>query len=181
MTDQQLVQGCLEGSSKHQKMLFEKFSRPLFQVSRRYSKDTMDAEDVLQDAWIRIFKSLDKYQERGNLLAWMRKIVIHVALRKKERKWFENEKHDLENINPPRIEAKAISQMGAEEILGHVLGLPDGYKEVFKLFVIEGYSHKEIGELMNIKESTSRVKLSKARKRMQECINFSNKFYAYGS
>ncbi len=181
MTDSQLIKAILRGEAKAQKALFEKHTPGLFQVSLRYSKNEMDAEDVLQDAWMKIFKGLSAYREEGKLFAWMKKIVVHTALRKKERAWFKNESTRIHDIRHPKVDPNAIQDMTADEILGYVLNLPEGYKQVFKLFVIDGFSHKEIGELLNIEASTSRAKLTHARKWMRETIMNANKLYAHES
>ena len=178
MTDQQLIQDSIKGSAKAQRMLFDKYTAPLFLVSQRYSKNKMDAEDALQESWIKIFKALSKYEEQGKLLAWMKRITIHTALRRKQSSWFKNEEIGLDSSVDPRFNPKAVDQMTADEILGYVLNLPPGYKEVFTLFVIEGYSHREIGELLGIQASTSRAKLTIARKKMQKSILEANKIYA---
>jgi len=181
MTDQQLISSSLNGDSKAQRLLFDRYSDPLFLVSQRYTKNRMDAEDVLQESWIKIFRALDKYKEQGMLLAWMKKIVIHTALGKKRSAWFKKEKVGLENVAEPALQSKAVDKMSADEILSYVLNLPDGYKEIFTLFVIEGYSHKEIGKFLGIEASTSRAKLTMARKKMQESFLKANKIYSYVS
>lgn len=178
MTDAQLIAACLKGDPKAQRVLFDQYTRPLYQVSLRYSKTRMDAEDALQDAWVNIFKGLSTYREEGKLESWMKRIVIHSALRKQRVKWFKNENTDIEKVNDPSFSPQALSQMTADEILGYVLNLPAGYKEIFTLFVIEGYSHKEIGLLLGIEASTSRSKLTRARKKMQSSILLANKNYA---
>ncbi len=181
MTDQQLIKACIAGKAKSQRALFDKYSYPLMQVSMRYSATKADAEDVLQEAWIKIFNALKNYQEQGKFLAWMKMIVIRVALRKKEKASFKNEKAGLSDIVHPKLDPSMIEDMTANEILGYVLNLPKGYQEVFKLFVIDGLSHKEIGELLNIEASTSRAKLTTARRKMQQTIINANKIYAHES
>jgi len=181
VNDQQLIQASIEGNQKAQRLFFEKYTKQLFVASMRYSKNRMDAEDALQEAWINIFKSLGKYREEGKLLGWMKRIVINAALRKKQSSWFKNEEIGLQNSREAKLSPVAIDTMSANEILDHVLNLPPGYKEVFTLFVIDGYSHKEIGDLLNIKASTSRSKLTLARRKMQQSILKGNKIYAYVS
>ncbi len=181
MTERKIIEGCLIQDSKSQRMLFDNYSYPLFQVSMRYSDSKMDAEDVLQEAWVKIFNGLKNYRDEGKFLSWMKTIVIRVALRKKESFWFRNERADIENVPQQGFSPGVVEKMSADEILDQVIQLPSGYKEVFKLFVIDGFSHKEIGRLMNIAESTSRVKLTVARKWMRESILKSNKIYVHES
>lgn len=178
MTDQQLIADSLKNDHRAQRVLFDRYTSTLFQVSMRYSSTKMDAEDALQEAWINIFKGLEKYNEQGKLLAWMKKITIHCALRKRQSSWFTTEEIGLDYKSIPKFNPQAIDQMSADEILGYVLNLPPGYKEVFTLFVIEGYSHKEIGEFLGIEASTSRAKLTTARKHMRNSVLEANKIYS---
>jgi len=178
MTDQQLIQASIKGNAKAQRALFNRHTNTLFQVSMRYSKNRMDAEDVMQEAWVKIFKGLEKYQEQGKFVGWMKKIVIHTALRRKQSSWFTNEEIGLDSSVDPRFNPQAVDTMSANEILDYVLNLPPGYKEIFTMFVIEGFSHKEIGEVLGIQASTSRAKLTTARKKMQKSILEANKIYS---
>lgn len=178
MTNEKLIEGCLSGDRKSQRILFDRYTKSLLSVSRRYSRNTADAEDVVQDSWIKIFNGLKTYNEMGQLEAWMKKIVIRVALRKQQSAAFKKEDLGIADNFHPAINTDVVEKMSADEILDKVLRLPTGYKEIFKLFVIEGYSHREIGELMNIEESTSRAKLTKARKWMRESIVKSQKKFA---
>ena len=178
MTDQQLIIASLNNDPKAQRALFDRYTSALFQVSMRYSKTKMDAEDALQESWVKIFKGLENYTEQGKLLAWMKRITIHCALRKRQSSWFTTEEIGLKSKSDPKFNPQAIDQMTADEILGYVLNLPPGYKEVFTLFVIEGYSHKEIGEFLGIEASTSRAKLTTARKKMRQSVLEANKIYS---
>lgn len=128
----------------------------------------MEAEDVLQDAFIKVFDNIDKFQFKGSFEAWIRRIVINTALKNYQRKHFHQEKMglEMEAIDLP-VEPSIFAHLDEEALLDLIARLPDGYRVVFNLYAIEGYSHKEIAEMMNIKEGTSRTQLLKARKWLQ--------------
>ena len=170
MDDRQIVEGCLKGHGSTQKLLFDKFSGKLFTVCRRYTKDDLEAEDVMQEGFVLVFKKLDTFQFKGSLHNWMRTIMVNVALRKLQKKSRRDTSYNLDQIEEPSYEANIIASMSAEEIIKHVQKLPEGYRNVFNLYVIEGYKHNEIGKLLNIGESTSRSQLTKARRMLQKSL-----------
>lgn len=140
----------------------------LLTVCRRYARDESMAKDVLQETLIRIFQNIGKYRDSGSFEAWMRKIAVRRSLQWLEKSHFRYEIHaevvpDRE-INVPEI----YHQLGAEEIMNLIGELPSGFRTVFNLYVVEGYSHKEIGDLLNITENTSRSQLARARKVLQQ-------------
>lgn len=171
MDDHLLIEGCLKGQSHMQKLLYDKYSGKLFTVCRRYTKDGLEAEDVIQEGFILVFKKLDTFRFKGSLYGWMRTIMVNVALRKLQKKSRKDTSYNLEQINEPSYEIDVIASMSAEEIIKHVQALPTGYRNVFNLYVMEGYKHHEIAELLNIGESTSRSQLTKARRMLQKALH----------
>ena len=155
------------------------YSPFLYNVSRRYTKNTQDAEDALQDAWINIFRNLDQYKEEGRLEAWMKRIVINAALSMYRKKWssvvLTEESFELEKAFDPCI----IKTLEVEDMMRYIKQLPSGYQEIFTLYVIDEFKHEEIGEMLGIGPSTSRAKLSIARKKLKAIIQSSNKIYQY--
>lgn len=153
----------------------------LFTVARRYCGQMQDAQDVLQDSFVKILNALQtNYSEEGKLEAWMRTVVITTALNhlNSRKRKFETAVEDIpfDAGNSPEVYA----QLGAEQLLKLVESLPDGYREVFNLAVIENYSHREISELMGISEGTSRSQLMRARQLLQKMIERIEN-YAYGN
>lgn len=143
-------------------------------ICLRYTQDEAEAEDVLQEAFIRIFKSLDSYEKKGPLGAWVRKITVNSALehcRKSEtarRHWLHVcETHDLNSVTPD----EAIERLNLEALLQKIQQLPPGFRAVFNLYAIEGYTHQEIGELLGISAGTSKSQYSRARLLLREMIN----------
>jgi len=139
-------------------------------VCRRYAGDQTEAEDILQEAFIRVFNNIGQYRFEGSLEGWIRRIVIHTALRilqKKKIRFAEiNDSMDVEHTG----NVDGIAALGAEELLKLISALPDGYRIVFNLYVLEGYDHNEIASMLDINSATSRSQLSKARKVLQTQI-----------
>lgn len=136
-------------------------------VCLRYARNRADAEDILQDGFVLLFRNIGKYESKGSFEGWMRKIFVNTALKKYQRKRFEKERIGIENTKEPELDASAISSMSEKEILKLIEELPDGYRIVFNMYAIEGYSHREIADTLGINEATSRTQLLKARKQLQ--------------
>lgn len=176
LSDKDLIQKCIAGSRLHQKSLFDMYSKKMMTVCLRYGRDQQEAEDILQEGFIKVFKSLEKYKYKGSFEGWIRKIILNTALNKVSKKYFSHERDNIDDYDA--LEAttpEIISTLSVEEILKIISQLPKGYKIVFNLYAIEGYSHKEIAEMLEIEEGTSRSQLAKARKMLQEQVEQSKK------
>lgn len=178
MTEKKLVKGCLRADRKSQEELFRRYSGKMLAVCMRYARHRMEAEDLLQDAFIKVYQNLDKFKFSGSLEGWIRRIVINTALKAYGKKSFQNEQIGLESTIEQIKDPTILASINEEELLKLVSRLPDGYRIVFNLFAIEGYSHKEIAELLGIQESTSRSQLVKARKMLQQLIEQIQKIVA---
>jgi RNA polymerase sigma factor (sigma-70 family) len=169
-----LIRACINNERWAQKRLYEDHYSPMMALAMRYSGNNEDALDILHESFIKIFRNLHKYQTGTSLLSWMRKIIINTAIDfyRKDVKHRADEldaaKHVSTNI------PDAISELSSEEILGALQRLPHSYRSVFNMFVIEGYSHKEISDLLGINESTCRSNLVKARTKLKEILLSSN-------
>ncbi|MEO1517600.1 MAG: sigma-70 family RNA polymerase sigma factor [Bacteroidota bacterium] len=162
-----LVHKCQQGDPHYQRELVVRYSPMLLTVCRRYSRDEAAAKDILQESLIKILRGIVNYQPIGSFEAWMRRIAINTALQSFDKKCFQNEVYTIEQIPERTIVPDVYSRLEAEELMQLIAQLPQGYQQVFNLFAIEGYSHKEIGELLGIEESTSRSQLLRARKLLQ--------------
>ena len=157
MTEKQLIEGCRNGERLAQKELYETYSRKMMGVCLRYVSDRETARDLLQDGFVKVFTSMDSYSGLGSFEGWMRKIFVNCALEYLRKSDVLREAVDLDNtVELVHPDSSAISDMSAVELMKLVQELPAGFRTVFNLFAIEGYSHKEISEMMNITESTSR-------------------------
>jgi RNA polymerase sigma factor (sigma-70 family) len=169
LTDQKLVEGCKKGNAKSQRWLFDQYAGKMMTVCRRYSCDQDEAEDMLQESFIRVFQYIDQYRFEGSLEGWIRRIVVHTALRILQKKKFHFTDID-EDLEVQSMDSDAVSNLGTEELLKLISGLPDGYRIVFNLYVLEGYDHNEIAGMLDISPVTSRSQLSKARKLLKTQI-----------
>lgn len=172
MNEQQLIESCRRGERIGQKELYDRFARKMMGVCYRYVNDKETALDLLQDGFVKVFLSLDSYSGTGSFEGWVRRIFVNTALEYLRKADVLRDSTDLDNtaelVQP---EASVLSVMAADELMQLVKELPPGFRMVFNLFAIEGYSHKEIGEMLNITESTSRSQYTRARQMLQKKIN----------
>ncbi len=168
--DVELIEGCRRQDRQAQKRLYDLYSSKLYALCCRYIKDKMEAEDVLITAFTKILNRIDQYSGEGNFEGWMRKVVVNDALsylRKNKNMYLET---DITAADYEPDYEKLEDQLEAEDLLKMIDSLPTGYRIVFNLYSIEGYSHKEIGDQLGISESTSKSQLSRARVALQKCL-----------
>jgi RNA polymerase sigma factor (sigma-70 family) len=173
---EQIVKGCLKEEPKHQRALYERFARPMLGICLRYSSDRMDAEDVLQLGFVKVFKSLNTFQG-GSFEGWIKRIFIHESInqyKSRKRKPIDfTENDDPALLNQSDNFADALSQLRAQEIMKLLSNLPEGARLVFNMFAIEGYGHAEISELLGITIGTSKSQYSRARHLLKEQLSHS--------
>jgi len=171
MDEKQLIDGCIKGDRKAQKALYDKYSRRMMAVCLRYIKDMEDARDLLQEGFIKLYTNIHQYVGEGLFDGWVRKIFVNCALERLRQQDILKNTVDIYETDYADIpDESTIALMSAEEIMVYVRSLPDGFRTVFNLFAVEGYSHKEIGLKLNITESTSRSQYMRARKMLQKMI-----------
>ncbi|MCX6244566.1 MAG: RNA polymerase sigma factor [Bacteroidetes bacterium] len=164
-------------------MLYDQHAPWLLAVCLRYTGNREDAEDVLHDGFMKIIRSIKDFKQTGSREAWMKKIMVNTALNfirdRKREKIFTNEDPDPETIREDdETEEICGSNLSKEQLMELVLSLPDGYRMVFNLYVMEDYTHKEIGEMLGISENTSKSQLSKARRFLRKRLfEYQNKTY----
>ncbi len=171
LSEDEIIEGCIRNDVHCQRMLYERFAPKMMGVSLRYCNSKMEAEDVLQDAFIKIFDKISTFQKRGSFEGWIRKIVVFTALKSNDKRVKKFEPGDLESTQEQAFDAKAISNMETKNLLAILTKLPEGYRTVFNMYAIEGYSHKEIGEMLNISEVTSRTQYSRAKQHLIKLLN----------
>jgi len=164
---QTLIKKCLDGSSIAQMEMFDHFSGKMYYVCLRYACDQVEAQDMLQEGFIRLFTNLDSFKGKGSFEGWARRIFVHTAIKYYHRVRKHNGNLTIDHAYAHEISATALGELGEEELLNLVRRLPDGYRVVFNMYAIEGFSHKEIADKLGIKESTSRSQLVKARNMLQ--------------
>lgn len=170
MSDEELIEGCIREDRGFQGLLYEKYADRMFGVCLRYSSTREEAEDILQEAFIKIFDKISKFRGDGSFEGWLKRIMVNTALSSKDKRVLKYETHDIDDAPEPGIDPGAIHAMSQQEIVDLINQLPEGYKVVFNLFAIEGYPHKEIAAMLNISESTSRSQYARARKQLMKMI-----------
>lgn len=172
MTDQELIKGCLKNNELIQKRLYDKFSGQMYGICLRYCRDESIAAEALQAGFIRVFKNLANFRSDGDLGAWIRKIIIRAAVDqlKKEKISFTEDLSLVDESNYSYNPVPAFDDFDYNFLLKLMNKMPDGYKMVFSMYVIDEMDHTEISELLGITEATSRTQLFKARKMLQNLI-----------
>lgn len=167
-----IIRGCLGGNNRDQELLYRRFSAKLYGVSLQYSGSHDEARDVLQESFIKIYTSLHTYNGKGSFEGWMRRIVVNTALEKHRNRYYLNKVDDpgFENDTLPELDSGDISDLEAEDLIGFIMDLPPKYRMVFNLYALEGYTHREISNMLGITEGTSKSNLSRARSILQRKV-----------
>ncbi len=168
-TEEEIIKACVRGDRTAQSILYHQYASKMLAVCRLYANDTLEAEDMFQEAFVKIFDAIGTYRFQGSFQGWMRKIVVNVALNT-IRSRNKNVQYTDTLPDFQSTQETAIDQCNHKDILKALDQLPTGYKMVFNLYVIEGYSHAEIAEQLGIQEATSRSQLNKARKYLQHLL-----------
>ncbi len=171
MTEEQMLAGSLQNNAASQDALYCRFSPRMLGVCYRFAKNREDAEDMLQEGFIKIFSQIHQYRNEGALEGWIRRIIVHTCINvlKKNKKFSESV--DIMYASSIGIREDAIpSIMQAKEVVECIRLLPLGYRTVLNLYAIEGYSHKEIGNMLDIEESTSRSQYTRAKTMLEDVL-----------
>src|SRR6185436_15139081 len=171
MTEDLMLAGCLENNAASQDALYGRFSPRMLGVCYRFAKNREDAEDMLQEGFIKVFSQIHQYRGDGALEGWIRRIVVHTCINvlKKNKKFSDSV--DITFANGIGIREENIpSIMQAKEVVECIRLLPIGYRTVLNLYAIEGYSHKEIGNMLDIEESTSRSQYTRAKAMLEDVL-----------
>lgn len=164
------VAQAANGDKKAQQHIYTELSGVLYSICLRYVGNGNDANDVFQDGFVRIFDSLKQFSHRGSFEGWAKRIMVNTALTHIRRRRPLGSELDLDTIELVSSDEEILSRMTADELLRLVRDLPDGYREVFSLFGIEGYSHSEIAEKLNISEGNSKLRMNRARRMLQQRV-----------
>src|SRR4051812_12309638 len=171
MTEEAILQGCLKNSAASQKALYQKYSAKMLVVCYRYAHNREDAEDMLQEGFIKIFSQIHTFESRGALEGWIRRIVVHTCINNLKKNKRFNESVDLIHATAVQVREESIpSIIQAKEVVECIRLLPIGYRTVLNLYAIEGFSHKEISTMLDIEESTSRSQYTRAKAMLEDML-----------
>jgi RNA polymerase sigma factor (sigma-70 family) len=180
LSEQELIDQCRKGSRSFQKALYEHYCRKMMVVCLRYSKTTAEAEDILQEGFVKVFQGIKDFRQESKLETWITRIMVNTALNHQRKKLYLFPMVDVEEIDLPEEEV-SVSSMHFTQLLEMIKSLPQGCQIVFNLFAIEGYNHKEIAALMGISEGTSKSQYARARNLLQQKLLKESTYYAkYG-
>jgi RNA polymerase sigma-70 factor (ECF subfamily) len=171
MTEELMLQGCLENLATAQEALYNRFSPRMLGVCYRYARNREDAEDMLQEGFIKVYSQIHQFKGTGALEGWIRRIIVHTCINaiKKNKKFSDSV--DLVHASSIHINENNIpSMLQAKQVVECIRLLPIGYRTVLNLYAIEGFSHKEIGSILDIEESTSRSQYTRARALLEEIL-----------
>lgn len=178
MTEEALLQGCIQNKAVVQKALYEKYCAKMLAVCYRYAHNREDAEDMLQEGFIKVFSQIHTFENRGALEGWIRRIIVHTCINilKKNKKFTESV--DLIHATSLQVREESIpSIIQAKQVVECIRLLPIGYRTVLNLYAVEGYSHREIGAMLDIEESTSRSQYTRAKAMLEDILVKKNIIY----
>lgn len=166
-----LIAGCINNEHAAQKAIYQIFAAKMFAICLRYGKTKMVAEELLQTGFVKVFKSIVHFRNEGSLEGWIRRVIVNTAIEYYRQSVRIMPTEALtESFDLAAQEHTGLDQLALEDLLALIAGLPDGYRMVFNMYAIEGYSHKEIAEKLGITEGGSKSQLSRARQFLQLAI-----------
>ncbi|MGG9971231.1 RNA polymerase sigma factor [Ferruginibacter sp. SUN002] len=171
MTEELMLAGCINNNASSQEALYTRFSPRMLGVCYRFAKNREDAEDMLQEGFIKIFSQIHQYRNEGALEGWIRRIIVHTCINvlKKNKKF--SDCVDISHASNIHVREESVSSIiHAKQVIECIRLLPIGYRTVLNLYAIEGYSHKEIGHLLDIEESTSRSQYTRAKVMLEDIL-----------
>ncbi len=174
-SERKLVRECKRNNPRFQKLLFEQYAPKMLGVCMRYFQDKNEAQDALMEGFVKVFSNIEKFRSEGSFEGWIRKIMVNTSLNmhRKNLKHYYHVDID-ETLERIADERQTYDHLQVEDMLKMIQSLPSGYRLVFNLYEIEGYSHREIGEQLGVSENTSKSQLRKARLKLQQMLNKHN-------
>ncbi|MFI5221242.1 MAG: RNA polymerase sigma factor [Bacteroidia bacterium] len=170
VNEREIIDGCLAGKAICQRQLYDRFASKMLGVCMRYAKDRAEAEDMLQEGFIKVFKNLGSFRNDGSFEGWVRRIMVFTAINMFKARTREfRESLDDQNVEG-KFDAQIIEKIAVKEIIALVQQMPEGYRVVFNMYAMEGFTHREIGEILGIAEGTSKSQYSRAKSFMQQLL-----------
>ncbi|MEM1408318.1 MAG: RNA polymerase sigma factor [Bacteroidota bacterium] len=169
-SEKSLISGCKNGNRKSQRELYDQYASKMMVVCLRYSKSDQEAEDILQESFIKVFDKIKGFKEESRLIYWIKRIVINTALNYSRKKLYMFPMVDINEVERHGNDDISISSLQLQELLNMIQKLPSGCQIIFNLYAIEGYNHNEIAEMLEISAGTSKSQYARARYLLREMI-----------
>ncbi len=170
ITESDLISGCIAGNRRMQEELYRRFSPRMYAVCLRYAGNPEEAEDILQEGFIKIFKKLGSFRSEGSFEGWIRRIFVNTAIEHFRRKRYLQPVTEKEENTVEGSYLSVLDNLAERDIMELIQQLSPGYRTVFNMYVVEGYTHKEIGDMLGISEGTSKSQLSRAKVILQQMV-----------
>jgi RNA polymerase sigma-70 factor (ECF subfamily) len=170
VSETDLINGCLNKDRKMQEMLYNRFSSKMYAVCLRYCKDAEEAQDLLQDGFVKIFKNLEKFRGEGSFEGWIRRIFVNTSIEHFRKSLKNFSVSDTQEVIVEDPSWNALDNLAEKDIIKMIQKLSPGYRQVFNMYVIEGYAHKDIGEILGISEGTSKSQLARAKAILKKMV-----------
>jgi RNA polymerase sigma-70 factor (ECF subfamily) len=170
-SEAQLIKGCCQGDRESQRELYQRYSAGMLMVSIRYSKNREDAEDILQEAFIKVFKNIKDFKQQSTLGYWIKRIVVNTALNFQRGKLYLFPMVELDDQSNIPVSDEALANCSLQELTKMIQSLPDGCQVIFNLYAIEGYKHSEIAKMLKISEGTSKSQYARAKNLLKQMID----------
>jgi RNA polymerase sigma factor (sigma-70 family) len=171
MTEEAILQGCLKNLATAQRELYNRYSPKMLAVCYRFAHNREDAEDMLQEGFIKVFSQIHTFQSKGAFEGWIRRIIVHTCINNLKKNKRFNESLDIVHAHGVQVREESVpSIVQAKQIVECIRILPIGYRTVLNLYAIEGYSHREIADMLDIEESTSRSQYTRAKQMLEDIL-----------
>jgi RNA polymerase sigma factor (sigma-70 family) len=176
-SEKELIEGCVKGNRAAQRALYDRYCRKMMVICQRYSKSVQEAEDILQEGFIKVFAHIQSFRGDARLDTWITRIMINTALNAQRQKLYLLPMVDVDDVALPQDENVNLAGFHLDELIGLVRALPDGCRIVFNLFAIEGYGHKEIAGMLGISEGTSKSQYNRAKSLLKDKLSRQDNVY----
>ncbi|WP_018476794.1 RNA polymerase sigma factor [Pontibacter roseus] len=173
--EDKLIEGCIAGKREMQRLLYDQYAKKMMLVCLRYAPTSFEAEDMMQDGFVKVFANIQNFKRDCPLEFWIRRIMVNTALKQLRQKSLLTVSHETEEVGNIASEAVNLTGYSMDELLSMIQSLAPRYRMVFNLYAIEGYNHKEIGEMLGISEGTSKSQYSRARAILQSMLERQDK------
>jgi RNA polymerase sigma factor (sigma-70 family) len=175
--EEKLIEGCIAGKRDMQRLLYDLYAKKMMMVCQRYAPTSFEAEDMMQDGFVKVFANIQNFKKDCPLEFWIRRIMINTALKQLRQKSLLTVSHETEEVANLSSDDFSLTGYSLDELLSMIQSLAPRYRMVFNLYAIEGYNHKEIGEMLGISEGTSKSQYSRARVILQSMLERQEKPY----